>query len=85
MKSSATGGRDVELGVYYQPGHDYNVDRMLAAMKVSLDVFSAKFSPFQFKQARIIEFPSYANFAQSFANTIPYSENIGFLFKTSDR
>ena len=75
--------RDVELGVYYQPGHDYNVDRMLAAMKVSLDVFSAKFSPFQFKQARIIEFPSYANFAQSFANTIPYSENIGFLFKTS--
>ena len=76
--------KDVELGVYYQPGHDYNVDRMLAAMKVSLDVFSEKFSPFQFKQARIIEFPSYGNFAQSFANTIPYSENIGFLFKTSD-
>ena len=52
--------QDVELGVYYQPGHDYNVDRMLEAMKASLDVFSEKFSPYQFKQARIMEFPSYA-------------------------
>ena len=75
--------KDVELGVYYQPGHEHNVDRMLKAMQVSLDVFSERFSPFQFRQARIIEFPSYANFAQSFANTIPYSENIGFLFKPS--
>jgi aminopeptidase N len=26
-----------------------------------------------------MEFPGYANFAQSFANTIPYSENLGFI------
>ena len=45
----------------------------------SLALFSEQFSPYQFRQARILEFPSYANFAQSFANTIPYSENIGFL------
>ncbi|HEX7842691.1 MAG TPA: M1 family aminopeptidase, partial [Kofleriaceae bacterium] len=69
----------VDLAVYFHPGHDYNVDRMLSAMKTSLALFSEQFSPYQFRQARILEFPSYASFAQSFANTIPYSENIGFL------
>jgi aminopeptidase N len=48
-------------------------------MKSSLALFGQIFSPYQFKQARVLEFPSYADFAQSFANTIPYSENIGFL------
>ena len=74
----------VDLAVYFHPGHDYNVDRMLHAMKVSLALFSEQFSPYQFHQARILEFPSYANFAQSFANTIPYSENIGFLAQLAD-
>ena len=47
---------------------------MTTAMKASLDYFTANFSPFQFRQVRILEFPAYARFAQSFANTIPYSE-----------
>ena len=71
---------DVDLAVYYHPAHEYNVERMLSAMKLSLEIFSERFSPFQFRQARILEFPGYANFAQSFANTIPYSETIGFVF-----
>lgn len=74
----------VDLAVYYHPGHDYNVDRMLSGMKASLALFSEQFSPFQFHQARILEFPAYAQFAQSFANTIPYSEDIGFLLQLDD-
>ncbi len=74
----------IDLAVYYQPGHEYNVDRILEAMKVSLALFGERFSPYQFRQARILEFPSYARFAQSFANTIPYSEDIGFLTKLGD-
>jgi len=77
-------GRKIDLAVYHQPGHEYNVPRMLAAMKSSLTLFSEQFSPYQFRQARILEFPSYADFAQSFANTIPYSENIGFLTQLGD-
>ncbi len=77
-------GHDIDLAVYYQPGHEYNVDRMMAAMKTSLALFDEKFSPFQFHQARILEFPSYAAFAQSFANTIPFSEDIGFLGRYVD-
>jgi hypothetical protein len=71
----------IDLAVYYEPGHEANVDRMLAAMKLSLAMFSERFSPYQFRQARILEFPGYESFAQSFANTIPYSEDIGFLTK----
>jgi len=75
---------DIELAVYHHPGHGQNVARMLEAMKLSLQTFSEAFSPYQFRQARILEFPSYADFAQSFANTIPYSENLGFLSQLAD-
>ena len=80
-------GKPVELAVYHHPPHDRNVQRMLDAMKVSLGVFSEKFSPFQFRQLRVLEFPAYASFAQSFANTVPYSEAIGFIqnFKEAEQ
>jgi ABC-2 type transport system permease protein len=52
---------------------------MIYAVKQSLEYFTANFSPYQHRQVRIIEFPSYAYFAQSFPNTIPYSEGIGFI------
>jgi hypothetical protein len=78
-------GQKVDLAVYYHPPHDHNVQRILTAMKASLDVFSERFGPYQFRQARILEFPAYASFAQSFANTIPYSEGIGFIQNFDDR
>jgi len=71
--------QDVNLEIYYQPGHEFNLDRMMDSMKASLDYFSKNFSPFQFHQERIIEFPRYGTFAESFPNTIPYSEAIGFI------
>jgi aminopeptidase N len=74
----------IDLAVYYHPGHDHNIDRMIRGMKAALALFSEQFSPYQFHQARILEFPAYATFAQSFANTIPYSEDIGFLLRLDD-
>ena len=71
--------RGVELAVYYDAQHPWNVDRMLKAMGTGLDYYQANFGPYQFHQARIIEFPAYADFAQAFANTMPYSEGIGFI------
>ena len=72
-------GEAVDLEIYYHPGHEYNLDRMMKGMKLSLDYFTQNFSPYQHRQARIIEFPRYASFAQSFPNTIPFSEAIGFI------
>ena len=70
---------DVNLEIYYQPGHEFDLDRMMDGMKSSLEYCSTNFSPFQFHQERIIEFPRYGTFAESFPNTIPFSENIGFI------
>jgi aminopeptidase N len=67
------------IEVYYDAKHPYNVDRMIDGAKKSLDYFTTNFSPYQHRQVRILEFPGYARFAQSFANTIPYSEAIGFI------
>jgi ABC-2 type transport system permease protein len=71
--------RGVELAIYHHPGHGRNVERMIAALKAGLDYFQPAFGDYQFRQARIIEFPAYASFAQAFANTMPYSEGIGFI------
>jgi len=72
---------DVAIEVWHDPAHPYNVERMIDAVKKSLDYFTTAFGPYQHRQVRIIEFPRYASFAQSFPNTIPYSEGIGFIAK----
>ncbi|MGE5733349.1 MAG: M1 family aminopeptidase [Gemmatimonas sp.] len=71
--------RDVDIEVDFHPTHAYNVDRMIDAVKKSLDYYSTNFGPYQFHQLRIVEFPRYAAFAQSLPNTIPFSESIGFI------
>lgn len=74
----------VAIEIYYNKGHEYNLDRMIKGIKKSLDYYTRNFSPYQHKQVRIIEFPRYATYAQSFPNTIPFSEGIGFIAKVDD-
>ncbi|MBL7883992.1 MAG: ABC transporter permease [Bacteroidia bacterium] len=84
IPSSASQGKDVAIEIYYQKGHEYNIDRMIKGIKKSLDYYTKNFSPYQHRQVRILEFPRYATFAQSFPNTIPFSEGIGFIAKVDD-
>ena len=71
-------GAPVAIEVYYQPGHEFNLDAMVDATKAALGYNSKHFGAYQYRQFRIIEFPRYESFAQAFPNTIPYSEGIGF-------
>jgi aminopeptidase N len=75
---------DVKLQIFYEKKHPYNLDRMMQGMKDSLQYCTENFGPYQHHQARILEFPRYASFAQSFPNTIPYSEGIGFIARVRD-
>ena len=75
---------DVNLEIYYHPGHEYNLDKMMDGIKDALAYYTKNFNSFQYRQLRIMEFPRYASFAQSFANTIPFSEGIGFIAKVDD-
>ncbi|AQG80631.1 ABC transporter permease/M1 family aminopeptidase [Spirosoma montaniterrae] len=77
-------GNPVSLEIYYHPAHAENLDRMMRGMKASLDYYSANFGPYQHRQLRLLEFPRYRGFAQSFANTVPFAEGMGFTQKISD-
>ena len=70
---------NVNLEVFYDPAHTFDIDDMLASSRAGLDYYQAHYSPYQFTQYRIMEFPRYRTFAQSFPNTIPFSEAIGFI------
>ena len=77
-------GTPVSLEIYYHPGHIHNLDRMMRGMKASLDYYQANYGPFQHRQLRIMEFPRYRGYAQSFANTIPFGEDMGFVADIDD-
>ncbi len=74
----------VDINIYYHKSHKYNIDNMMKASRHSLDYFQSLFTPYPFEQLNIIEFPGYRRFAQSFANTIPYSERLGFVTDQTD-
>ena len=79
---------DVAIEIDYHPGHEYNLDRMVAGVKDSLDYFTKHFGPYQHKIVRIIEFPRFSRsggFAESFPNTVPFNEALGFTAKVDDR
>jgi hypothetical protein len=69
----------VKLEVYYDKEHTWNVSKMLKSMRQALEYYSANFGPYPYKEARIIEFPRVARFAQAFPGTMPYSEGVGFI------
>ena len=76
--------QDVALEIYYDPQHPWNLPSMMTGAKESLAYFSREFAPYQYKQFRIMEFPGYRQFAESFANTVPFSEGIGFVADLRD-
>lgn len=81
----SAGRRTIPITIYYQPGHEFNLRRMAAGAKDALAYCSRYFSPYQHQQLRILEFPQYQDFAQSFANTVPFSEGIGFVAQVNDQ
>ncbi|SDR93901.1 M1 family aminopeptidase [Gramella sp. MAR_2010_147] len=75
----AGNNKPVDLEIYHHKSHKYNLESMMQGMKKSLDYYSVHFSPYQYNQLRIVEFPRYRQFAQSFPSTIPFSEALGFI------
>ena len=74
----------VQLSVFYHPAHEWNVERIIESLTDSISYFSETYSPYQYRQMRVLEFPAYASFAQSFPNTVPWSEGIGFIADITD-
>ena len=70
---------DVEIAIYHHPKHTWNVERMIESVQASLDYYTEAYGPYQHRQVRIVEFPRYSRFAQSFSTIIPYSEGAHFV------
>jgi hypothetical protein len=77
-------GRVVETEIYHHPKHKYNLSHFMDGLKDGVAYFSKNFRPYNYSKIRILEFPRYASFAQSFPNTIPYSESFGWVADFSD-
>lgn len=76
--------KGVDLRIYHHPQHGWNLKSMMAGLKAALDYNTAFFSPYQHKQAQIIEFPrSEGAYATTAANCIPVSE-IRFVNDTAN-
>ena len=78
---------DVAIEIDYQPGHEYDLQRMIDGVKDSLAYYTRRYGPYQHKIVRIIEFPRFSRsggFAESFPNTVPFNEAIGFTAKVKD-
>lgn len=76
--------KGIDIEVYHDEKHSVNVEMMVDAVQRSLEYYTDNFGPYYHKQCRIIEFPRYANFAQAFPGTMPYSESFGFISNLED-
>lgn len=75
---------DVDVEVYHHPGHPFNADVVLKAMKSSLDLFGAAYGPYQFKALRITEVP-YLSAAISTPGMAVFGEPFGFTTRIDRR
>ena len=75
--------KGISVEVYYDYHHAWDVDEMMNGVRSGLDYYQANYSPFQYRQFRILEFPRYRQFAQSFSNTSPFTEDF-FLSRVLD-
>ena len=77
-------GKPLVIEIFHHPKHTYNLDRFTEGVKDAVAYCSKNYSPYQYRQLRILEFPRYAGFAQSFPNTVPYAESFGWVADFSD-
>jgi hypothetical protein len=77
--------RGVAVEVFFHPGHARNVEQMLRAATVSLDVFTRAFGAYPHRTLRIVEVPSFAPFgAYATPGLIWFAEHRGFLTDARD-
>jgi hypothetical protein len=66
--------QDVALQIFHHPAHAYNLDRMVAGMKASLDYYTQVFGPYQHRELRVVEIPPYSINGRAMATTIAFAE-----------
>ena len=75
----------IQIEVYYDKRHPYNVQRMIKGVKRSLDYCTKNFCPFPYRFLRIAEIPNYVRWGASSQPTLfVWRENAGFISNLQD-
>ncbi|MBU2492083.1 MAG: hypothetical protein KJ571_05605 [Bacteroidetes bacterium] len=74
----------IDIKLYYYDKHYYNTDKIINALKTSLNYFENNFGKYQFKEIKVAEIPQYRGAATAYPNTLFFSEKVGFLLDQSD-
>ncbi|MCB0643294.1 MAG: hypothetical protein KDC44_16710, partial [Phaeodactylibacter sp.] len=65
----------IPVRLFYQQGHEYNLERLRAGVRQALEHNSTQFSPFSQHSLNLVEFPvTEGSFATLYGNLIPFSE-----------
>lgn len=75
---------DVDIQIFYHPGHTRNIERMLHGVQASLDYFSENFSPYPHSQIRLVEFPGSGVGLNGNPVTMSYTEGFSFFAPEKD-
>ncbi|MBI9036220.1 MAG: hypothetical protein JEZ03_17305 [Bacteroidales bacterium] len=75
----------VDIKIYYHKGHNYNLDNMIKGVKASLSYYSKHYCEYPHPELKIVEFPRFGSFAQSFPAMIPFSEGLGFIADLTEK
>lgn len=77
--------KGVNIELYYDDNHDYNVKEINSFTKKSLDYFNSNFGKYPYSHLRIVEIPSHWNFAgYAHAGTISMNESELYLINSSE-
>jgi hypothetical protein len=68
----------VDIEIYYDPHHPWNIATLANTSAAGLDYFGREFAPYPLHYFRVAEFPGYTDHAQSHVGTVNYSEGVGF-------
>lgn len=75
--------RGIPISIHYHPAHARNIELMFGGMEAGLDYCTRAFSPYQFKELRLVEYPYSGNIAATAQpGLIAYSETAGFIADT---
>lgn len=77
--------RGLALSVYYQQGHEYNIETMFEAMRDALTYGNANFSSYPLKHFTIAEIPHYKGAATAYPGVVFNAERINYLTDYSDK
>jgi hypothetical protein len=73
---------DIDIYVYAIPKHPWNIASIIDSARNSVETFGAWYGRYPLTEMKIVEFPEFRVFAQSFPGMIAYSGSLGFSSNT---